>query len=155
MYKRKKNKHKFIIVFISCVVIFILLFLSFTLNRDYTVVEDVVKDVSMFFNKVIMYPFTTLNKSKDQDLSKSYVIQKNVNASLENEIQELKDALELKKTLTEYDTVTATVLSRNKSYWFNTVTIDKGKKNGIEKDMAVVTKNGLVGKINRVSNNSS
>ena len=102
-----------------------------------------------------MYPFTTLNKSKDQDLSKSYVIQKNVNASLENEIQELKDALELKKTLTEYDTVTATVLSRNKSYWFNTVTIDKGKKNGIEKDMAVVTKNGLVGKINRVSNNSS
>ena len=155
MYKRKKNKHKFIIAFISCVVIFILLFLSFTLNRDYTVVEDVVKDVSMFFNKVIMYPFTTLNKSKDQDLSKSYVIQKNVNASLENEIQELKDALELKKTLTEYDTVTATVLSRNKSYCFNTVTIDKGKKNGIEKDMAVVTKNGLVGKINRVSNNSS
>lgn len=155
MYKKKKKKHKLIIIFISCIIIFILLFVSFTLNRNYTLVESIGKDITMFFNKVIMYPFTALNKSKNEDLSKSYIIQKNVNTSLEEEIQELKKALELKKTLTEYDTVTATVLSRNKSYWFNTVTIDKGKSSGIKKDMAVVTKNGFVGKINRVSSNSS
>lgn len=155
MYKKKKNKHKLMIIFVSCIAIFILLFVSLTLNRNYTIVESIGKDIVTVVNKVIMYPFTALNQSKGEDLSKSYVIQKNVNASLENEIQELKKALELKETLTEYDTVTATVLSRNKSYWFNTVTIDKGKKEGIQKDMAVVTKDGLVGKINRVSNYSS
>ncbi len=155
MYRKKKNKNKLLIVFVSCIIIFIFLFISLTLNRDYTIGESFAKDIAMVFNKLIMYPFTALNSSKGEDLSKSYIIQKNVNSSLENEIKELKEALELNKTLTEYDTVVATVLSRNKSYWFNTVTIDKGKKSGIKKDMIVVTKNGFVGKINRVSHNSS
>ena len=155
MYKKKKKSTKILIILISSVIIFILIFISFSTNRNYTVIESISKDIAVMFNKVFMYPFTALNSSKNQDLSKSYIIQKNVNASLEQEIQELKESLELKTTLTEYDTVTATVLSRNKSYWFNTITIDKGKKSGIKKDMAVVTKNGFVGKINKVSNNSS
>ena len=78
-----------------------------------------------------------------------------INSSLEKEIQELKQTLELNKTLTEYEAINATVLSRNKSYWFNTITIDKGKKSGIKNNMAVITKNGLIGKITKVSNYSS
>ena len=72
-----------------------------------------------------------------------------------DKIQELKDTLELNKTLTEYTPVNATILSRNKSYWFNTITIDKGSNSGIEKNMAVITKNGLIGKISKVSKTSS
>lgn len=155
MYKHKKKQKKYIFIFIGSIVIFILLFISISLNRNYTIIESALKDVAMVIEKVFMYPFTVLNKDKDIDLSKSYVIQKNVNSSLEKEIKELKEALELKETLTEYDTVTTTVLSRNKSYWFNTVTIDKGKTSGIKKDMIVVTKNGFVGKISKVSENSS
>ena len=156
MYKKKKQKQKkYIIIFISCICVFLLLFASISLNRNYTIVESGFKDVAMVINKIFMYPFTSLNEDKGKDLSKSYVIQKNVNASLENEITELKEALELKNTLTEYNTVTTTVLSRNKSYWFNIITIDKGKLSGIDKDMVVITKNGLVGKISKVSENSS
>lgn len=155
MYKKKKDKNKKLIAFISCIVIFLLLFLSVTLNRNYTFVESFFKDIATICNKVVMYPFTTLTTEKNEDLSKSYKIQKNVNGALEKEIEELKKELELNKTLTEYDTITATVLSRNKSYWFNTLTIDKGKKSGIKKDMAVVTKNGFVGKITKVSSYSS
>ena len=59
------------------------------------------------------------------------------------------------KTLTEYKPINATILSRNKSYWFNTLTIDKGSKQGIKKNMAVITKNGLVGKISKVYKTSS
>ena len=156
MYRRKKEKkRKIIIAFISCIVVFLLLFASVSLNRKYSAVESFFKDIAISLNKIFMYPFTVLNSEKGDDLSKSYIIQKNVNKSLEKEIEELKDMLELNETLTEYDTVNATVLSRNKSYWFNTVTIDKGSKDGIKVDMAVVTKNGLVGKINKVSSNSS
>ena len=70
-------------------------------------------------NKIVMYPFTALNSEKDVNHNESYLIQKNVNESLEKEIQELKEALELNKTLTEYTPINATILSRNKSYWYN------------------------------------
>lgn len=154
MYKKKKINNKFIVIG-SIFIVIILLSFSLTLNRNYTLLEGGLKDLSVFINKVFMFPFTGLNKDKDKDLSDSYIIQKNVNKSLEKEIQELKQELGLKNTLTEYDHINATVLSRNKSYWFNTLTIDKGKKDGIKKGMAVVNSNGLIGKIQKVSNHSS
>lgn len=156
MYHKKKDKKKrIIIISVSSCLVLVALLLSLSINRNYIFVEAILKDISIGVQKIVMYPFTALTKEKNEDLSKSYLIQKNVNSSLEKEIKELKDTLELNKTLTEYDIVNATVLSRNKSYWFNTITIDKGKKDGIEKEMAVVTKNGLVGKINKVSHTSS
>lgn len=154
-YKNNKKKKKTFIFLLSLVLVLLLTIISLPVVRNYTIIESIFKDGAITIQKIIMYPFTALNKEKDNDLSKSYIIQKNVNSSLEKEIKELKDALELNKTLTEYDVVNSTVLSRNKSYWFNTITIDKGKKDGIKKEMAVITKNGLVGKINKVSYTSS
>ena len=133
MYKKKKNKK----------------------NSIFSLIILLVKDGAIIIEKIFMYPFTALNKEKGKDQTESYTIQKNVNSSLEKEIKELKETLELNKTLTEYEPINATVLSRNKSYWFNTITIDKGKKSGIKNNMAVITKNGLIGKITKVSNYSS
>lgn len=153
--KSKYKKYNKLFIPIICIVVFLLFFLSVQLNRNPYLTESIFKDISMFFNKVVMYPFTVFNQDKDVDQNESYLIQKNINASLEKEIQELKDVLDLNKTLTEYDTVNATILSRNKSYWFNTMMIDKGSHSGIKKDMAVVTKNGLIGKISKVYKYSS
>ena len=154
MYKKDKNKKKIIIISISIIMV-ILLCISLLVNRKNNVIEDFFKDISFYINKTIMYPFTRYNKEKGINQTESYLIQKNVNSSLEKEIQELKDALELNKTLTEYDVVNSTILSRNKSYWFNTITIDKGKNSGLKENMPVVTRNGLLGKISKVYNNSS
>lgn len=152
MYKKKKDKKKNAIrIIIISVVLLILLSVSLLVQHDNTFIKDGV----ILIEKTLMYPFTSLNKEKEQTQTESYTIQKNINSSLEKEIEELKKQLELNKTLTEYDVVNATVLSRNKSYWFNTMTIDKGKKSGIKKNMAVITKDGLVGKITKVSNYSS
>ena len=152
--KDNKKKDNWIILglIVACIV---LLFLSTMIDRDTGKIESIFKDVVVFTQKIVMVPFTSLNKEKGKDQSESYLIQKNVNESLEKEIQELKEALELNRTLTEYDTVNATILSRNKSYWFNTITIDKGTNAGIQTEMAVITKNGLIGKITKVSHNSS
>lgn len=147
----KKNKKKIIFIVIGIVLV-ILLSISLLINRSK---NTFLKDISMSINKVVMYPFTSLNKDKSITQTESYLIQKNINSSLEKEIQELKQTLELNKTLTEYNPVNATILSRNKSYWFNTITIDKGTSSGIKENMAVVTKNGLIGKISKVSKNSS
>ena len=152
MYKSRKRKNlNFKIVVIA--VIFLIIFgltVSIKMNRSNFFGEGIVKDAITMIDKVVMYPFTALNGEKDVNQTESYLIQKNVNASLEQEIQELKDVLDLNRTLTEYTPINATILSRNKNYWFNQLMIDKGSKDGIKKDMAVVTKHGLVGKISRV-----
>ena len=157
MYKKKKKDKlsKKIVIPVVSILIFILLFVSVQLNRDTIMGESIFKDTTMFINRIVMYPFTALNTKKGINQSESYIIQKNVNESLEKEIQELKNMLNLNKTLTEYDVVNATILSRNKSYWFNTITIDKGRSSGIKKDMAVVTSGGLIGKISKVYKFSS
>ena len=50
-------------------------------------------------------------------------------------------------TLSEYTYLNATVVNRNIGYWYNTITIDKGKYNGVEVDMVVVNNDGLIGKV--------
>lgn len=149
----KENKK--IVVIIAIIISIVLLSVSVIINRQTGLIERYLKDATTIVQKIVMYPFTALTKEKNETQTESYIIQKNINSSLEKEIQELKESLELNKTLTEYTPINATILSRNKSYWFNTLTIDKGSKDGIKKDMAVVTKNGLIGKINKVYDNSS
>ena len=154
MNKKKKRKKNIIIIIISIGVL-VLFFLSLILSRNITFVENIAGSASTFIEKIFMYPFTALNDKKDVDQSKSYLIQKNVNEKLIEEIDSLKKSLELNSTLTEYVPENATVLSRNRTYWFNTLKIDKGTKDGIKKDMAVVTSDGLVGSINKVGYNFS
>ena len=154
MYRKKKEKKK--IIYLGIILgLFILITVSLLYQQKGNDEKNILKNTSMLIEKIIMYPFTSLTHEKGKKQDESYIIQKNVNSSLEKEIQELKNTLELNKTLTEYKPVNATVLSRNKSYWFNTMTIDKGTKAGIQKNMAVITKNGLIGKIDKVSKNSA
>ena len=154
MYRRKKKITK-MTVFVGIVIVLILISLSVLLPKSNFINNSLLKDSTIILNKIVMYPFTTLTKEKNTNHNESYIIQKNVNESLEKEIQELKEALELNKTLTEYTPINATILSRNKSYWYNTITIDKGKRDGITEDMAVITSKGLIGKISSVSLTSS
>lgn len=154
MYRRRKKITKKTVI-IGIVVVIIMISLSILLPRNNYINNSILKDITITINKIVMFPFTILNTEKNINHNESYLIQKNVNESLEKEIQELKEALELNKTLTEYKPINATILSRNKSYWYNTITIDKGKKDGIKKDMAVITSKGLIGKISSTSYTSS
>lgn len=148
MKKKKNRKQEDIMLGLGVLVVIILLVISLSIDNDN---GFIIKDVSMFIEKIVMLPITKDNKTN----IKSYTIEKHNNEELKKEVSELKKALELNKTLTEYDPVNATILSRNKSYWFNTLTIDKGKNSGIKKNMAVITKDGLIGKISKTSHNSS
>jgi rod shape-determining protein MreC len=53
--------------------------------------------------------------------------------------------------LTAYDRVTARVIGRPATVWYSTVTIDHGSSSGIEADDAVITGDGLVGRIDQVT----
>ena len=137
------------------IVLFILLTISLLTQRGGNHSNNILKTISSGIEKVVMMPFTSLNSEKGKKQDESLIIQQNKNKELEKEIADLKESLELNKTLTEYDPINATILSRNKSYWFNTITIDKGTSSGIGPNMAVITKSGLIGKITKVYKNSS
>lgn len=143
----KKKKFK---ILITSIFIAILLVVSLNQNREYTSVEIALKDYFYFLSTKIFKP-----AKKEIDQTESYIIEKNINKSLEQEIKELKGLLNLNNTLTSFEKENATVISRNAAYWFNVLTIDKGKKHGIKKGMAVLTASGLIGKISKTTNTTS
>jgi rod shape-determining protein MreC len=51
------------------------------------------------------------------------------------------------KDRSEYQMVTARVIARDPSVWFDTVTINRGSSSGIELNMPVVTPGGIVGRV--------
>lgn len=155
MYRKNKKAKKIIIIIVIIICCFFILFYSLTSNRKLTIIESFFKDTSIIVMKAVMLPFTSLNVDKNSDLTESYIIQKNLNVHLEEEIEQLRDTLDLNQTLTGYDIVNATVITRNRSYWYQTLTIDKGKKDGLKKNMVAITKKGLIGKIQKVTNYSS
>lgn len=51
--------------------------------------------------------------------------------------------------------VVARIIGSSPGNWMSTITIDKGMKDGIEKDMAVIAPEGLVGRVIAVSNTTA
>ena len=68
---------------------------------------------------------------------------------LERENAQLRHALEFKKA-THFDVIPAQVIRRHPTTWWQTVDIDAGDKRGIGTQLAVLSNEGLVGKIDRI-----
>src|SRR4029077_19384396 len=70
------------------------------------------------------------------------------------EVNRLRHALNYRER-SDFKLVPAEILARDASTWWRTVTINRGKDDGVEGDMPVVTDEGLVGKTTTVSKNIS
>lgn len=166
--KKKNIPKKFIITGIIALIIAILIIFSFTLksNRKLNPVESFFKDSLLYVEKVVTYPFNFVvnrvndyNKLKDvkkeNDTLKSSIDRitsiESENMELRREIDKLKEELDIDYTLTDYEYLNSTVISRNVGYWYNTITIDKGTYNGVKKDMVVINGKGLIGKVIRTT----
>lgn len=149
-----------IIIFI----IIILAIFSFTLKEDRQLnkFESLIKDTVMGIEKVVMYPFNYIFnivddykeliniREKYQELLpevKRIDSLKTENIELRSQLESMKEELDIDYTINGYEFLNATVISRNISYWYNIITIDKGSYNGVEVDMVVVNSSGLIGKV--------
>jgi rod shape-determining protein MreC len=72
----------------------------------------------------------------------------------EQEVNRLRHALNYRER-SVFKLIAAEVVARDSSTWWRTVTINRGKRDGIEIDMAVATDEGLIGKITTVSDSIS
>ena len=73
---------------------------------------------------------------------------------VEREVNRLRLALAYRER-SVFKLVPAEVVTRDASTWWRTITINRGKRDGIEGDMPVVTDVGLVGKTTTVSDSIS
>jgi rod shape-determining protein MreC len=89
------------------------------------------------------------NKRLREEMNK-LIVERQKYRDLFYENQRLREILSLKEKQSRYVTA-STVISKGMDRWSYTVVIDKGSRDGISKDMAVVTKAGLVGKVSQVS----
>lgn len=67
--------------------------------------------------------------------------------SLEKDNEELQEILDKKDSLADYEPKQAVVIARSPERWNELVIINKGTSDGIEKNMAVITARGLIGKV--------
>ena len=170
--KRKNVNIKYFVIGVIILFVILMGLTAHSLDdeKDLNFFEKTIKDSVTFVEKIFYAPIGFVKEkvelfTETKKLYKKYTkLKEKVEKTdlyyaqieeLQKEVTELKSTLELNSTLSEYSYVNATVVNRNIGYWYNTVTIDKGSKNGVKEGDAVITNQGLIGKIINVSNFSS
>ena len=166
--KKKMTSKKYVFIGVVILIIILLIIFSFTLKEDRKLnpVESFLRDTLSYAEKIVTYPFSYIttktreyNKLKDVN-EENDILETSLdridaieteNVELRRQIDALKNELNIDYTLTDYEYLNATVVSRNVGFWYNTITIDKGTYNGVEKDMVVINSKGLIGKIIKTS----
>jgi len=164
-----KNVHIFLVVLVIVIVVALI---SYTIKNDKKLsgAESLVKDLVVGVQQILYNPFKSINNFFDDFaklndvLEENKILKSNIekiesleaeNIELKQEIKKMKEELNVDRVLSDYDYLNATVVSRNSLYWYNTLTIDKGTKNGVEEGMVVINSTGLIGKIYNVSKTSA
>ena len=170
MFGRKKQSisKKYILILIIILIILLLIIFSFTLKEDRKLskAESLLKDGLIYSEKIITYPFNYIKENikeykKLKDVNKNNnILETSIdridsieaeNIELRRQLETLKEELNINYTLSDYEYLNATVVSRNVGYWHKKITINKGTYNGVEKDMVVISSKGLIGKVIKTS----
>jgi rod shape-determining protein MreC len=161
---------RLIVLLISIIILVALIGFSLRERSQPSWPEQFVKDTSGWVQSLVSKPtqYVVDLFGNLQDLQNTYQENKQLKArvdklaSLEAQVQklekdnkQLRDVLGEKKTLSDFKPIPATAIGRNPDQWNDLIIIDKGKINGIEQNMAVMTATGLIGKVKSVNQFSS
>lgn len=146
-----KRKKTLFILFFSLFILLFLLFFALNPNRNLTSIEKILKNSILWIEDKIEIPFRYLIKENNCD---NKVLEKTIDEK-NMRLNELENFLNIKENFTDYDMIFASVIYRNSAQWYDIITINKGKKDGIEKGMAVIKNSGLIGRVVNVTKNTS
>lgn len=161
------TKRRLFIFLIGFIIIVSLIGFSLS-NRDtLTMPEQFIKDTVGWTQNVIHTPvkYVTNLFSTIGELKKTYEENRLLREKVAEykgliyEVQKLKeDNEELRATLDkteesilDFNPIQATVISRSPERWLEQVTINKGKQHGVKNNMAVITAEGMIGKVHSTS----
>ena len=165
--RKQKNRQ---VVFLVLALAVLLLLIGMTANRQgaawpeemlrYVVApvqgvfQRLTRSVESYYAAVSNYRH--LQQENDrlrQQLAEAVALQTKI-AELRQENNRLRSMLELREA-SEYELIAAEVIARDPSSWFNIITINKGTKDGVRENMAVITTEGLIGSILSAAPNSA
>jgi rod shape-determining protein MreC len=149
-------------------IIFLVALIGFSLKdrKQLTWSEQFIKDTTGFVQFIFHKPAQLVagffeniqdikNTYKENKLLKErleeYVMLEAQVQTLKKENEELRAILKKKESLRDFIPIQATVIGRNPDRWQETVIVNKGEQQGVKKDMAVITPEGLVGKVQHAS----
>ncbi|MBN6203584.1 rod shape-determining protein MreC, partial [Staphylococcus saprophyticus] len=155
----KNNK---LIVILCAIIVFIALIGVSLRSQSQSPVEQYVGDSVAFGQKAVSYPvqFVTgsinnlFSNDGSKEQSKKLKQLEAENERLESENKKYKKELDI-EDISKFEPISSTVLSRDPDQWMNTLIINQGSKDGIQNNMAVMTSEGLVGRISKVNQFSS
>lgn len=153
-------------------IIFLVAIISYTLSNrtNPSFAEGAVKDTVGFGQGIMAKPAKFFGGILDDidALLSTYEENKRLKAQLDDftlvraqldevkmENERLAALIDKKESLLEYDPVYATVIARNPDQWEEKIIVNKGKRHGVEKNMAVMTADGLIGKVVVVTANTA
>jgi len=174
MHKKNKRRieSKYIILIVIGTIILLLSIYAYIIKdkRELNKFEQILKDTVLTVENIVLFPFRYVTNGIIEFINlkdvykENQILKQNLdrydliytqNQELKKQIEELKELTNIDYVLTDYEYLNAAVINRNLGYWYDTVTINKGSKDGIKKDMAVITNKGLVGKITKTTSYNS
>lgn len=172
MKKFNSNKKIIIALIVGIVVIFMI---TFTASRQKqgkstNLIESIANDAVGIVDRIITAPTRLLssgvasidnlfntyeeNEHLKRKLDK-YAALETDNQNYKSENEKLKEQLELNQGLGSYEKINANVISRSPDSWQDTLIIDRGAKDQVEVNMAVMGSKGLIGRIIEVNTASA
>lgn len=164
------RKKSLFVILIGLILLVVLVGYSISEREQLSKPEQFLMDsvgwVQSIFNRPISY---TVNKFQDFGELKTTFEENNILREklaeyktliyevqeLEKENDELRKIADLESSARDFNPILSNVISRSPERWIEQLTIDRGTKHGVEKDMAVMTVDGMIGKIVAVSKTTS
>ena len=154
--KRKKNKNSFparYLLLVLCGICLIVMFLAYSVGGTsggplnsvasyiFVPMQKGINSVGTFFSNK-SDRFQTLESVMDENTKLKKQVEKlstelNTVKLEQYELEDLRELYKLDQKYPNYKKVAANVIGKDSGNWFNVFLIDKGKKDGIEKDMNV------------------
>lgn len=149
------KNNKLIVLFCALIIFIALIGLSIR-SHSQSIPEQYAGDSISFGQRVFSYPMQVISATtkaifhNEAQPSQSENQLKSDNQRLQAENKQLRDDLKI-SDISKYDPMAVNVIARHPDQWMNTLIIDKGAKSGITENMAVLTPNGLIGRVTKVN----
>lgn len=164
-----KNKHLFILL-IGIIILLGLIGFSLKDRENLSSPEQFIQDGVAWGQKIINIPilYVTDTASHIKEFKNTFeenrILKEKISEyktliydirELEKENEELRKTLDKTDSLTDFNAIQASVTSRSPERWVQQITINKGTKDGVKPNMAVITAEGMIGKIQSAARSTS
>ncbi|MGM8214246.1 rod shape-determining protein MreC [Bacillaceae bacterium W0354] len=156
------RKRKLIVIFTSIILIVVLIGFSIRSDEQSNIATQFISDTVGFFQNIVYQPVQFVigvtddikdirnvykqNEILKEELQEYKTLVFKVN-ELEKENEELRSLVDIDVSISDYTPIRSTVIARSPERWFDQVTINKGRLHGVKPNMAVITAEGMIGKV--------